>query len=134
MSVGIVDPFLQRDIMPGQRFWMFLHPNTITSLRHNWSHPAFNDDMRNKRDATLSEAWLRNALSTNGPDYDEFIAAVKNGGSWGSGYNHVTIDGQYIHVGGTDAHGEVPDGFWGHVEAVIGRPVPFRASTFSCSC
>lgn len=39
--VGVVDPYLAHEVGPGDRFWLFLLPGSITGLRHIWTHPAF---------------------------------------------------------------------------------------------
>jgi hypothetical protein len=41
---------------------------------------------------------------------------------------------EYLHFDGEDAHGEIPDEFWTHLEVVTGERPPYRPKYFSCSC
>lgn len=51
--IGVVDPFLKNNIKPGSQFWMFLYPQTITGLRHEWSHPSFDAIVEKAAEAPL---------------------------------------------------------------------------------
>ena len=42
--VGVVDPFLLHKVFAGQTFYVCLFPNTVTDMRHHWTHPAFGDE------------------------------------------------------------------------------------------
>lgn len=47
-ALGIVDPFLEHSVMPGDYFWLIVYPRQITSLRHVWEHPNFTDSQETK--------------------------------------------------------------------------------------
>jgi len=51
--VGIIDPFLETSVLSGEKCWLFLFPNTVTGMRHHWSHPSF--DQAQPEPAVASE-------------------------------------------------------------------------------
>ncbi len=73
--IGIVDPFLGFGVMKGQKFWLFLYPGSITSLRHDWTHPDFANIEANQEvtEKELSIAWLHKFCSENGLSYKYLI-------------------------------------------------------------
>lgn len=130
-AVGIVDPFLRQPVERGEWFWLVIYPRVITSLRHVWTHPAFADEASAMGETVApskaaSEAWLRDFIAhADCPIYEEVIAKAVNNDSW---------DADYLHFNGQDAHGDIPDEFWHHVEVVTGRTDLPRAKYFSCGC
>lgn len=147
-SIGVVDPFLLGPVHRGQMFWLVLYPRTITSLRHHWTHPAFDDDEPVTKtapvtDKAVSEAWLREFCSSHDcPSYETLLGAFK--GEWPGdegdrdylGFQWGGWDGDSLHFEGIDAHSDIPSAFWDHVSVVLGKDVPSekRASYFTCSC
>lgn len=127
--VGIVDPFLETSLEPGERFWLVIYPRKITSLRHVWTHPDIPEDIVSaspvSADKAYSEQWLRDYCLRDGvPPYERLIAeALDSDGS------------EYLRFG-TEAYGEIPPEFWDHVEVVTGQKIENenRASYFSCAC
>jgi hypothetical protein len=141
-AVGIVDPFLTNPVEPGQRFWLVVYPRQIHSLRHVWTHPAFPDVPEVKEDVSrgwpeqreASEKWLRAFCeSADCPGWDTVRAGLMGDledNDYGQAFSH---DGAWITFHGRDAHGEIPDEFWDHVEIVTGEKF-VRATSFNCSC
>ncbi len=132
--VGIVDPFLLRPVRIGERFWLVVFPRQITSLRHVWSHPDFPEPSERVKLTTpptdaeraASEEWLRQYIASHdAPDYHTLIAATVEAQYAGT---------DYLYIRGQDAHGEIPDEVYDHIERVIGEPLENRPGWFSCSC
>ena len=131
--VGIVDPFLDCVVKPGERFWLWLMPGTVTGIRHHWAHPAFpvsEAERANKAEAAESEAWLRKYAegfnSYEGPE--EAFANLVEGLRTGHLHSH----------GGTTLNGlydlDDADELRFHAERYLGIRVNWGGFTFSCSC
>jgi hypothetical protein len=121
--IGIVDPFLTEQVKPGDKFWLFLYPNTITSLRHDWTHPAFYKDVPV---SSTAEIWIRDFADAIDVGYGELMAHAE----------HYVNYGEYWVEGGRFEGISLPDEFWPYYEEVTGISVADdkRASFFSCSC
>lgn len=138
--LGIVDPFLPKPVKKGERFWVFLYPGTIQSLRHNWSHPSF--DVRQQLIRAIEETPAKKRMKafarelSGGHDYD------------GNLYDEVTFEelidratcyvvgGEYWSEGGRFENQGLYNEFWDDFEELTGLRVPEgdRYSFFSCSC
>lgn len=130
-GIGIVDPYLRSFVKKGDIFWMHMLPNTITSLKHQWTHPAFDAiatmiDNRKQEAIDQSKEWIEDFASGLRLTYDELMDGAKD----------YVFGGDYL-VGGSNLEGErVPDEFWEHYQRVTGITVPEdkQSSFFSCSC
>lgn len=133
-AIAIVDPFLKVAVQPGERFWAYLYPRTITALSHRWSHPALEEvkSVYSPPAAKLgSELWLTNFChSYNNEDYNfDMMAILKN--IFDGHYD----DDEYLTILGRDESGPIPTEVWHHASIVFGKPVPAQHPTyFSCSC
>lgn len=135
-AIGIVDPFIRGGVWEGARFWMFLLPNTITSLRHQWTHPVFGDDTTKSE----SQAWIEAFAAELNQTYsrlmdaatywqagEEDIASARS--KWNDNYTYDNTE-QYKNVD----YAKWPI-FWKHYEIVTGRKVKDHEATFfTCSC
>jgi len=124
-GIGIVDPYLTEPVYAGQRFWMFLYPATITSLRHVWTHPAFDPEAQiSKHDIRMRAGeWIQQFASSVGLGYYELMHVAQR-------YNE---DPQYL-LFGTEVSGSIPKEFWDNYEIVTGKKPANCPTGFRCAC
>lgn len=132
--IGIVDPYLKHPVEPGQTFWLFLYPKTITSLRHVWTHPDLSDlpdkvvfgQMSSLIDITRSKKWIEDYANSIGLGYDQLLRDT----------DAYLQHGDYACYGGL-LEGEYTDpDYWDHYEVVTNTKVATkdRENFFTCSC
>lgn len=137
--LGIVDPFLPKPVKKGERFWVFLYPGTIQSLRHNWSHPSF--DVRQQLIRAIEETPAKKRMKEFARELSNTTDYYGNGGT-------VTFEelidratqfvngGEYWCEGSRFEGQSLYDEFWDDFEELTGLKVPKgdRYSFFTCSC
>ena len=77
---GVVDPFLPEHVTIGERFWLFMNPYSITSLRHAWTHPALKDEPVQSSDRAQAEKWLRNFAESWEMDFEQLVTEAAKAG------------------------------------------------------
>lgn len=118
VNVGIVDPFLTSPIFDGQQFYLYLYPNTIQSLHHVWTHPAFEVSKK----VSEAEQWLRFFAETHRHSYEEMLKEALNSDMC---FGDTSVN---------DIDEETKTKFWDYIEEVTRRKVPERLSYFRCAC
>ena len=131
VAVGIVDPFLEVGVEEGQRFWLVIYPRQITSLRHVWEHPAFDQAPEPEtRNVEASKRWMAKwAMTHMGEDYYGGESADPQ-----MAYDSAIEAGLSNHIGPyEDAREYIDDVWWDHWETITGK-IGNRGGYFSCSC
>ena len=128
-AIGVVDPFLASAVPTGARFWLYLNPGSITSLRHEWTHPAF-EALTKTRAAHLSdsEAWIAEHANLLGLSADVLMENAEN---WLQ-FEDYTVQH------GTERWRDNfnPTEFWHHYEVVTGKVIAQdkKQSFYCCTC
>lgn len=121
-TIGIVDPFLEESVREDDWFWLFLLPGTVRSLRHEWSHSAFES-------MDKSVEWLKRyaadvrSYEDEKTAYDNFLIEAKAGRISYYGSDCHSLD---------DVHDA--DELFAHLSVVLGRPVNAVEFSYNCSC
>lgn len=160
--IGVVDPFLPQIVVkPGEYFWLFLFPETVTGMRHHWEHPAFDDkpdqdadtiehlahgsaielgewgeiEAETEHPSAAAELWMRRFAERWGVSYDE---ALEHGKRRLYDPDHMHIEREMsVHLSVAESAE-----YWRCFTALTGLEPPPRTddglnspdAPFTCSC
>lgn len=157
-ALGIVDPFLESKVLPGQRFWLVVMPRQITSLRHVWEHPDFPDSRETSHVVAVSKAWddLSDAerkthvsigtelgkawefLENYAEELSDYKGDITAEQLFDQGLEAIEDPNGYNYlVGGSSMEGGRPSAeFWEAMSVLLNRDLTDveKPNFFSCSC
>lgn len=131
--IGIVDPFLTHPVFPGELFWICLYPQTVTGMRHHWSHPIFDEvppAITEKQDAM---ATIESGAAMCGYSVERFLEIC-------SDFAAQINDDQYpeFYLDNSQRYDNVDfdEEFWDAFEKVTGNRKPKKdyGAPFTCAC
>ncbi len=127
--LGIVDPFIKGFVPQGAMFWLVVYPRQITSLRHVWSHPDF-EEKKIEAEPTdpveKSKLWIRNFADLIRQHPDSLMVAANN---WVEGEDYT-----YDNSESYKDHWDMFPEFWHQYKIVTGSEPKDKSSFFTCSC
>lgn len=130
--IGVVNPFRDGRVEKGDRFWLFLTPNTVTGMRHHWKHPVVDREIPPRDE---HEQWLRDFSSRWNFNWDEMIQAAMSSEDYDSYERIITAVGHDLHS--PEELGEDLRLFWYHMEKFTGEDFSeaHRSGVhWSCTC
>ena len=133
VSPGIVDPFLDcLYVHKGERFWLYLFPNTITGLTHTWSHPAFPDTAPTWQEKANAKSILGEYACQFGMSIGNFVDSILREYTNNSDDGYITVHtGDYeggISIAGDDKR------FWDAFAAYTGKRLEGIEIGYRCAC
>lgn len=130
-AVGIIDPYLTKPVKPGEWCWVFLYPQTITSLHHLWSHRAFPQTappplVAETEKVTQAKAWIVTFADSINQDYDSLMEAA-----------NLWVDVEEYTYDNSESYKNIPyqdwEMFWAYYTTITGK-AGGQEAPFTCTC
>lgn len=117
--LGVVDPFLNENVKPGERFWLFLIPGSISTLRHVWTHRDIPDSEASAAKDIEARGRLDEFAKELNVSREEMFEAIENCRHGGDPLYSHSYEGMGVY-----------DGFWRDYETVTGKPDPNKEGRY----
>lgn len=128
--IGIVDPFLKKDVNKGEKFWLILYPNTVTGMKHHWEHPSYTESGIANEKIAHAEAAITKIASSIGQSFYSIMVAAD---MWVQDKDYTYDNSEKYKCSAWEDHIEE---FWDMYQIIRGKRIgkDLRESFWTCSC